>query len=362
MLGILTPDKNRVKRCFLVIISNVGASDEAETGAIGPKSMPTNGNAKMCFDKAKYKTERIKDLFGLIDKFTVLVRPEPSIVWRGQACSDWGLTPSLFRSKPKWKDWTWLSKEDALLRQFEKANLRWVKEHYAEGFIERLTLAQHHRLPTRLLDWTESPLVALFFACLDAAENAEKIVDGAVWRLHSNAVRFQLNEERSESIELPDGSRTPAIHAEMETAAVAHPRRRDPQKKEALRASTGNNLKGLETLIAVAEKVPRAAIEASWEILSKGVIETAKVFGFRRHEEGDSELSQAVFYLTTSVLESQDFMVDMYTLRIALEKVENAPNADVSAKDAQNFARACIAILGRLLFNLGRLRPPPDNP
>jgi len=158
-----------------------------------------------------YTTVPINDPLDLISKFTAAVRPEPAIVWRGQTSSEWGLVPSLFRSEPNPKESTWDSKQDALLRYFEKSNRKWIEEHYAQGFIERLTLAQHHRLPTRLLDWTESPLIALFFTCADVVEARDNKTDGAVWRLQTNAVRFELTEERQERFELPNGSFAPAI-------------------------------------------------------------------------------------------------------------------------------------------------------
>jgi hypothetical protein len=154
-----------------------------------------------------------------------------------------------------------------------------------------------------------------------------------------------LNDEKTQTLML-------RVQAESKATAFAHPRVRNPQQEKQRRLGIGYDLGILERLTSIAEKLPRAAITESWEILKRNIVETAKVFGFTRVEGGGSDMSQAVNFLTVDVLQSQEFMIGVYALATALQKVDKNPNADLSVKEAQDFVRACMTILRRLLLHL----------
>lgn len=85
--------------------------------------------------------------------------------------------------------------EKHLLRNFRKYAYRDVKEDNPWNW---LSLAQHHGLPTRLLDWTYSPLVALHFA----VGNFRKYdLDGMIWAVNYVDTKEHLPDSLKRVIE-----------------------------------------------------------------------------------------------------------------------------------------------------------------
>ena len=106
----------------------------------------------------------------------------PGHVFRGQSDSEWALEPGLARSlRGVTQRAAALQLEQRLEREFfaqahlvsHPGDLLTVQSN---NWFDRLALMQHHGVPTRLLDWTTSPMVAAYFACVDNLAN-----DGAIF-------------------------------------------------------------------------------------------------------------------------------------------------------------------------------------
>lgn len=84
--------------------------------------------------------------------------------YRGHADSDFKSIPSIYRENPV--------RGQLFVKEEEKFCSDIIRECPAEfekcdTAFEMLVKMQHYELPTRLLDITENPLVALYFACLE---------------------------------------------------------------------------------------------------------------------------------------------------------------------------------------------------
>jgi len=111
-----------------------------------------------------------------VAEYLHIIADPPAKLFRGVTRKSYLLIPSVGRDFPgEFIDLTPLEK-----RHLEKFRAETIFLHDFAPLTDwdLLMIAQHHGLQTRLLDWTENPLVALYFACEKDYDD-----DGKVYRL-----------------------------------------------------------------------------------------------------------------------------------------------------------------------------------
>ncbi len=138
-----------------------------------------------------------------MDGFTVIAdfinwlgeNDEPAI-FRGHADRSWRIEPSAYRGI-----------EQGITTALHLRSWRLLAGRFANPLprndLEWLVLAQHYGIATPLLDWSKNPLIALFFACLDARNDRDGTVILCPTRYFSDFYKAEKIEPFMEDRKVP---------------------------------------------------------------------------------------------------------------------------------------------------------------
>ncbi|WP_164522211.1 FRG domain-containing protein [Halocella sp. SP3-1] len=133
----------------------------------------------------------VKSLEEYVSAIEIISNNQNKIFYRGQASSKkYNLLPSFLRVDENGKRKYHRECEIQFLNKFKSRATPYLNNIPKNNW-EWLFLMQHYRTPTRLLDWTESPLISLYFALADTSFKYDENDNPVVWCL--NALKLNKN-------------------------------------------------------------------------------------------------------------------------------------------------------------------------
>jgi hypothetical protein len=134
-------------------------------------------NPKYMNDQPSARTVHVSNLRQLQDWAGTYEGQNKQYAFRGEADSKWSLSTSLgryFHASPPGGPDEWRISELLMYHDFREQLLQSSRRYYEDwDSLDILALMQHYECPTRLLDFTFSPLVAAYFALERQADESQ---------------------------------------------------------------------------------------------------------------------------------------------------------------------------------------------
>ena len=136
-------------------------------------------NLSLSLDRVR-GNEKINGVSSLIQNLRLLKYGQHNdlIFFRGHSDSEWVAEPSIYRDN-------FIEKEHIIFREVIASMPE--EFHALNSTFQKLVKMQHYGLPTRLLDITENPLIALYFACIN---NKDKDGEILVYKVPRSEIKY----------------------------------------------------------------------------------------------------------------------------------------------------------------------------